>query len=86
MSKTYIRTRDIFNIENENVNQRYLKYCYEKAIKFGIQCKKHMNEQHFMVLELSGSKYQLAKYYLVTMLKTSNKLDGVKRLISILTT
>lgn len=86
MSKTYIRTSDVFNIENKIVNQRYSKYCYEKAIKLGIQCKKHMNEQHFMALELSGSKCQLVKYYLITMFKTSNKLDGVKRLISIITT
>lgn len=86
MSKTYIRTSDIFNIKNEVINQRYFKYCYQKAIKYGIQCTKHMNEQHFIVLGLSGNKYQLVKYYLATMLKTQNKLDGVKRLISIITT
>lgn len=83
MSKIYIRTKDVFNIYDANFNQKCLNYCYEKALKYGILCGKTYNKKHW-VLELAGPKHQVVKYYFVTMLKTTNKINGIKRLISVI--
>ena len=86
MTKTFIRTRDIFDIDNGSIRQRYFKYCYEAALKCGLQCVQRTNKDGFIVLELSGPKCQFVKYYFKTLSKTTSKMDGVKRLISIIFT
>ena len=86
MNKTYIRTRDIFNIKDKSIRKRYFDYCYNKALKCGLICQVHINEKHLPVLYLEGSKCHFIKYYFVTMFATANRMDGVKRLISIVKT
>lgn len=87
MSKTYIRTYDIFNFDDEGKNIKYAIYCYNKAIKCGIDCVYSLNKKdNHRILELRGSKYSFIKYYIVTLFKSNSIVDGVKRLISIITT
>lgn len=83
MSKTYIHTRDIFDISDQNIRGRYFDFCYNKALECGIECRCYV-ESNVPNIELWGSKCQLIKYYLVTLTKCSHKLDGVKRLISVI--
>ena len=47
MNKTYIRTRDIFNIKDKSIRKRYFDYCYNKALKCGLICQVHINEKTF---------------------------------------
>ena len=86
MSKTFIRTSDVFNIKNKSVNETYFAYCLRKAIKYGLKCVPNSKDEGIIELKLSGSKKQFVKYYLTTMFKTTNKIDGIKRLISIICT
>lgn len=83
--KTYIRTSDIFNNKDVNIRMNYIYFCYTKALKCGLQCRLDIGEK-FSTLLLSGSKWGFIKYYLITLLKTENKMDGIKRLISIIFT
>lgn len=85
MSKIYIRTCDIFDNKDVNVRWKYFMSCHEKALKCGLLCACHI-EDEIMTLRMSGSKWQFIKYYSVTLLKTENKLNGIKRLISIICT
>lgn len=85
MSTCYIRTKDIFNIEDECKRKSYFDVCRNKALKCGLVCQCHidgMNTTLFMV----GPKSKFIKYYLSTLLKTSDKVSGIKRLIDIIFT
>lgn len=85
MSKTYIRCSDVFNIIDEKKRMEYFNFCHEKALKFGLVCKCHIEGMN-TTLFMKGSKQQFIKYYLSTLLKTKYKTDGIKRLISIIFT
>ena len=83
MSKIYIRTRDVFNIEDAKKRMAYFNFCHEKALKCGLTCKSHIDGTNTMLFTI-GSKGCYIKYYLVTMFKTEHKLNGIKRLIEII--
>ena len=85
MSKIYIRTSDIFNIEDAKKRTAYFNFCREKALKCGLICDCHIKGEK-TTLFMEGSKLQYIKYYLATLLKTEYKTDGIKRLISIIFT
>lgn len=86
MRKTYIHTCDVFNHGDEGARQRCFISCYKKALlnRGLINCVHYEDDR--ITLELWGTKYQFIKYYLLTLLKTEHKVDGVKRLISIVFT
>ena len=85
MSKNYIKTSDIFNIEDAKKRTAYFNFCREKALKCGLICDYHIEGKN-TTLFMEGSKLQYIKYYLATLLKTKYKTDGIKRLISIIFT
>ena len=82
MQKTYIRTKDVF----DGKSYKHFGYCSRKAIKYGLDCVKHINKDGILELHLSGPKCQFIKYYFVTISKTDKKINGLKRLISIILT
>lgn len=83
MSKKYIETLDIFNIEDAKKRMAYFNFCREKALKCGLICKCHIEGKN-TTLFMEGSKLQYIKYYLAILLKTEYKMDGIKCLISII--
>lgn len=85
MSKTYIRTFDVFNIEDEKKRMKYFDLCRKKALKCGLICQCHIEGMN-TTLFMEGSKQQFVKYYSASLLKTKHKIDGIKRLISIIFT
>lgn len=85
MRKTFIRTKDIFNNDDKCLRQKYFDICYRKALKYGIKCEKHITDNGFDLI-MAGSKMDFIKYYLSTLLETESKINGVKRLFSIITT
>ena len=85
MSKIYIRTSDIFDLEDAKKRMTYFNFCHEKALKCGLTCKCHIEGKN-TTLFMEGSKLQYIKYYLATLLKTEYKTDSIKRLISIIFT
>ena len=85
MSKNYIRTFDVFNIEDAKKRMAYFNFCHEKALKCGLICKCHIEGTN-TTLFMEGDKLCYIKYYLATLTKTDYKMDGIKRLISIIFT
>lgn len=85
MSKTYIRTSDIFNIEDEKKRMRYFDLCRKRALKSGLICQCHIEGMN-TTLFMEGNKQQFVKYYSASLLKTKRKIDGIKRLILIIFT
>ncbi len=87
MSKTYtyIRTYVVFNIEDEKKRTEWFDFCRENALKCGLTCKCHVNGTN-TTLFMEGAKRRFVKYYLITLLKTKYKIDGIKRLVSIIFT
>ena len=83
MSKIYIKTSDIFDIEDAKKRMAYFDFCLEKALKCGLTCISHIDGTSTMLFMI-GSKKCYIKYYLVTMFKTEHKLNGIKRLIEII--
>ena len=85
MSKIYIRTSDIFDIEDAKKRMAYFNFCHKKALECGLTCKCHIEGKN-TTLFMEGSKLQYIKYYLATLLKTRYKTDDIKRLVSIIFT
>ena len=83
MSKNYIKTSDIFNIEDAKKRTAYFNFCREKALKCGLICNYHIEGKN-TTLFMEGSKLQYIKYYLATLLANEYKTDGIKRLIKCL--
>ena len=83
MSKNYIETSDIFNIEDAKKRMAYFDFCREKALKCGLTCKCHIEGTN-TTLFMEGDKLCFIKYYLATLSKNVCKMDGIKRLISII--
>lgn len=84
MRKVRIHTRDIFNFNNAR-GMKYFDLCHKEALKCGLTCR-CITDQPFMSLELWGRKGSFIKYYTKTLLICKKKTDGIKRLISIITT
>ena len=59
MQKTYIRTKDV----SDGKSYKHFGYCSRKAIKYGLDCVKHINKDGILELHLSGPKCQFIKYY-----------------------
>ena len=85
MSKIYIKTSDIFDIKDAKKRMAYFDFCLEKALKCGLTCKCHIEGTN-TTLFMEGDKLCYIKYYLATLLKNEYKIDGIKRLISIIFT
>lgn len=84
MNKTEFHTTDIFNINDVETRWRYFDFCHKEALKCGLTCKCIM-DQTFMKLELWGNRCQFFKYYFKTLKMCLKKMDGVKRLASVIT-
>lgn len=84
MSKTYIRTFDIFSIENDKKRTMVFDFCHKKALESGLKCQCHLEGTNTKLF-MEGSKWQFVKYYSMTILKHERKkIDGIKRLVSII--
>lgn len=85
MSKTHIRTYDVFNISDENKRINMFETCHKKALACGLICLCHIDGIHTKLF-MEGTKTQFIKYYLKSLLYTKGKTDGIKRLVSIILT
>ena len=86
MRKIYIRTSDVFDYKDEAKRMKYFDFCHKKALKCGLICRCHIdgvNTKRF----IEGSKWNIIKYYLVTVFKTEdNTVDAIKRITSLIFT
>ena len=82
----YIKTYDIFNIDDKNINIEYFKYCARVAKKCGVFDTFGVDDKGFPKINLRGRKSSMVRYYFKTIFKSSYKLDGVKRLVYIIST
>lgn len=70
--KIYIHTRDLFDVDGD---QKIFNTCIKMAKKCGLQYKPKLNiVNNIIELDLKGSKFNMVKYYALTM-----KLDGIKK-------
>lgn len=81
-----IITCDIFDINDKNINIEYFKYCVRVAKKCGVFDTFGVDDKGFSKINLRGRKFSMVRYYFKTIFKTSNKVDGIKRLIDIILT
>lgn len=77
--KKMFRTYDAF----DSVAMRYFEDCKRKAKVFHIFHYAVINNDE-RILILSGNKIQFIKYYCTTLLKWHRKIDGIRRLISVI--
>ena len=82
----YIKTCDIFNIDDKNINIEYFKYCARAAKKCGVFDTFGVDDKGFPKINLRGRKSSMVRYYFKTIFKSSDKQDGVKRLVDIILT
>lgn len=82
----YINTQDIFDIKNEKINVKVFNDCARLSKELNIFDSFGVNDKGFPVINLRGSKNKIALYYLKTMLKTTDKIGGLKRVLNILAT
>ena len=86
MRKIYIRTSDIFEYKDEVKRMKYLDFCHKKALKCGLICRCHIDGVNTKLF-IEGSKWNIIKYYLVTVFKTEdNIIDAIKRITSLIFT
>ena len=84
MRKIYIRTSDIFEYKDEVKRMKYFDFCHKKALKCGLICRCHIDGVNTK-LSIEGSKWDIIKYYLVTVFKTEdNIIDAIKRITSLI--
>ena len=81
-----IITCDVFNINDKNINIEYFKYCARMAKKYGVFDTFGVDDKGFPKINLRGRKISMVRYYFKTIFKSSNKVNGVKRLIDIIFT
>ena len=84
--KKGIITYDVFNIDDKNINIEYFKYCARAAKKCGVFDTFGVDDKGFPKINLRGRKSSMVRYYFKTIFKSSNKLNGIKRLIDIILT
>ena len=86
MRKIYIRTSDIFESKDEVKRIKYFDFCYKKALKCGLICRCHIDGVNTKLF-IEGSKWDIIKYYLITVFKTEdNTIDAIKRITSLIFT
>ena len=86
MRKIYIRTSDIFGYKDEVKRMKYLDFCHKKALKCGLICRCHIDGVNTKLF-IEGSKWDIIKYYLITVFKTEDKTrDAIKRTTSLIFT
>ena len=86
MRKIYIRTSDIFEYKDKVKRMKYLDFCHKKALKCGLICRCHIDGVNTKLF-IEGSKWDIIKYYLITVFKTEDKtIDAIKRITSLIFT
>ena len=86
MRKIYIRTSDIFEYNDEVKRMKYFDFCHKKALKCGLICRCHIDGVNTKLF-IEGSKWDIIKYYLITVFKTEdNTIDAIKRITSLIFT
>ena len=86
MRKIYIKTSDIFKYKDEVKRMKYFDFCHKKALKCGLICRCHIDGVNTKLF-IEGSKWDIIKYYLVTVFKTEdNTVDAIKRITSLIFT
>lgn len=85
MRKIYIRTVDIFEYKDAEKRMKYFDFCRKKALKYGLICSSHIDGMNTRLF-IEGRKLKVVQYYLATVFKTGDGIDGIKRLISIIFT
>ena len=86
MRKIYIKTSDIFKYKDEVKRMKYFDFCHKKALKCGLICRCHIDGVNTKLF-IEGSKWDIIKYYLITVFKTEdNTIDAIKRIISLIFT
>ena len=84
MRKIYIRTSDVFDYKDEVKRMKYFDFCHKKALKCGLICRCHIDGVNTKLF-IKGSKWNIIKYYLVTVFKTEdNIVDAIKRITSLI--
>ena len=86
MRKIYIRTSDIFGYKDEVKRMKYFDFCHEKALKCHLVCQCHIDGVNTKLF-IEGSKWDMIKYYLITVFKTrDNIIDAIKRIVTLVFT
>ena len=86
MKKVYIKTSDIFNYKDEVKRMKYFDFCHKKALKCGLICRCHIDGVNTKLF-MEGSKWDIIKYYLITVFKTEDDtIDAIKRIVSLIFT
>ena len=86
MRKIYIKTSDVFDYKDEVKRMKYFDFCHKKALKCGLICRCHIDGVNTKLF-IEGSKWNIIKYYLVTVFKTEdNTIDAIKRITSLIFT
>lgn len=86
MRKIYIRTSDIFDYKDEVKRMKYFDFCHKKALKCGLICRCHIDGVNTKLF-IEESKWDIIKYYLITVFKTEdNTIDAIKRITSLIFT
>ena len=86
MKKVYIKTSDIFNYKDEVKRMKYFDFCHKKALKCGLICRCHIDGVNTKLF-IEGSKWDIIKYYLITVFKTEDDtIDAIKRIVSLIFT
>lgn len=86
MKKIYIKTSDIFNYKDEVKRMKYFDFCHKKALKCGLICRCHIDGVNTKLF-IEGSKWDIIKYYLITVFKTEDDtIDAIKRIVSLIFT
>ena len=86
MKKIYIKTSDIFNYKDEVKRMKYFDFCHKKALKCGLICRCHIDGVNTKLF-IEGSKWDIIKYYLITVFKTEDDtIDSIKRIVSLIFT
>ena len=84
MRKIYIRTSDVFDYKDEAKRMKYFDFCHKKALKCGLICRCHIDGVNTKLF-IKGSKWNIIKYYLITVFKTEdNIVDAIKRITSLI--
>ena len=86
MKKIYIKTSDIFNYKDEVKRMKYFDFCHKKALKCGLICRCHIDGVNTKLI-IEGRKWDILKYYLITVFKTEDDtIDAIKRIVSLIFT
>ena len=86
MRKIYIKTSDIFPYKDEVKRMKHFDFCHKKALECGLICRCHIDGVNTKLF-IEGSKWDIIKYYLITVFNTDDTMiDAIKRIISLILT